>query len=99
MKNESRIEELLAELLRSSDKQGEQLSSLNDTVSQGFQMIGENLNKNFTQIDENFKLISQQFALMNEKLDQAIALNEKVKTFEKRMHEFEERLSRVEKLP
>jgi hypothetical protein len=60
MKNESKIEELLAELLRSSDRQGEQLDTLNNTVNQGFQMIGENLNRNFTQIDENFRLISQQ---------------------------------------
>jgi ubiquinone biosynthesis protein UbiJ len=92
MKNEKRIEELLADLLRSSDRQEEQLKGLTTEVNQGFQMLDESLNRNFTQIDENFRLITKQFELMNEKFDKVIALDEKVKEIDKRLKALENKI-------
>lgn len=99
MKNQGKIEELLADLLRSNDRltegqiklvegQAKLVEGQMDTNKKMDQLI-DIVGKNFVQIDDNFKVIVRQLERMNDNIDRAIALEEKVKTLE-------ERLSRVE---
>lgn len=85
MKKGRRIEELLADLLRSNDRLTEGQMETNKKMDQLIDIVGNN----FVQIDDNFKVMVRQLERMNDNIDRAIALEEKVKTLE-------ERLSRVE---
>ena len=62
MKNESRVEELLAELLRSNDQQKDELRNINDNVThlnKNVTILGSDVNNLGNNMNEGFKTLGR----------------------------------------
>ncbi|WPP49287.1 hypothetical protein [Catalinimonas niigatensis] len=88
MKNQSKIEELLADLLKSNDRQEGRLTN----VENGIEGLRKDMNNNFTHLDMNFKMMLKLFEQMNEKFDKVIDFESKFKQLEERVKSLENRV-------
>ena len=93
MKNESRIEELLAESLRNQDKQAELLKKHSISIEQMSEAIGQQSGK-LDQVVLAIREMSKAVILMTDSLDTVIHKIDKIDDHERRIQLLERRIGK-----